>query len=168
MLNHESGSFHLQVKSRLAVEENGGRVYGLVNTRSDAISKQCTPFEDWHLAMFKVTLGLLAKAEEGYVAHTDVVHAFKDAGKKAADIQTVLNRLVENEWLAAHPSDDNFFTVGRRTMLELSDTMRDLGAGECPVSKMTVVRTSNYLEWLDERQGGSTTTTPAKAAEEED
>jgi len=145
-LNDEvGGSFHLQIKSRLAVEENEGRVYGLVNTRSDAISKLCTLFDDWHLALFKVTLGLIAINESGFTSHTEVVHAFKNESKKGSDIQNVLDKLVENQWLAPHPTEANYFTVGNRAMLELSDTLRDLGALECPVSKMPVIRFGGFL-----------------------
>jgi hypothetical protein len=151
-LNNESGgSFHLQIKSRLAVEDSAQRVWGLVNTRSDAIAKLSTPFEAWHLHLLKVTLGLIAASEDGYTAHTQVVHAFQSEAKKAADIQATLDRLVAHGWLQAHDSQVNYYTAGQRAMLELSDTMRELGAQECPVAKMPVVRTPKYLAWLAAR-----------------
>jgi hypothetical protein len=154
MLNDESaGAFHLTIRSRLAVEENSLEyVYALVNTRQDAISKLWTSMESWHLAMFKTTLRLVAQADDGYCTHTDVVHAFKDEGKKAADINMVLQKLVALGWLDAHAEEPNCFTAGRRTLLELSDTMRELGCVECPLLHVPVVRTPGYKAWLGKKQ----------------
>lgn len=152
MLNEDSGAFHLVIKSRLAVEENGKRIYALVNTRADAISKQSTALEEWQLNMFKITLGLIAKSDNGYVGHSDVSHAFEL--KKTADVHTALDKLAGLGWLEEHPTEVNMYTAGRRTMVELSDTMREVGAVECAISKQPVVRTPKYQQWLAARQTG--------------
>jgi hypothetical protein len=146
---------YMQIRLREMLEDDSHpRVYGLINTRSDEVAKEATTLETWQLAMFSACLGLLAKANNGTFNHTEAICAYNalpdKIGKQGNEILTTLQKLVSLGWLRT-PSQ-NFFTAGPRTLLELSEVLRNYGATECPVSKQIVIKTPAYKKWAETAQ----------------
>ena len=145
-----SEDMYLQIKRReMLEEETCPRVWGLVNTRSDEASKYATPLEDWQLVVFKTCLSQLAKAEDGAIFSDDIIRDLNvgnEIKKTNKEVASTLQRLAALGWLRETKKD--FFTAGRRTMLELSEILREKGALECPISKQIVIQTRSYKAWL--------------------
>ena len=146
----------MQIRPREMVEEEGHpKVWGLVNTRNDDVSKQATSLENWQLAMFNECLQLLAKAEDGKFKHTDAIHAYMalpDAVNKSGnEVLLTLQKLIAMGWLAK-TDRQNIFTAGARTLLELSEILRQYDAPECSLTKQIVIPSRAYKDWKNKAE----------------
>ncbi|KAH9249541.1 hypothetical protein BASA81_012714 [Batrachochytrium salamandrivorans] len=144
----------MEIKPREMSEFPGQfKVWGLVNTRDDEVSKMSTPLDQWEVGLFQCAIKILAKDESSGVVTTKAAwQALKatdnpPAGKSLEDSTACMDKLVKLKWLAATVSP-GVYTVGARTLLELPTVLRENGAEECPITKQVVIKTEAYMEWL--------------------
>lgn len=143
----------MEIKQREMSEFAGQfKVWGLVNTRDDEVSKKSTPLEQWEVGLFQCAIKILAKDEaSGLVTAKAAWQALRAAEtpKSLEDSVACMDKLVKLKWLAA-TTVPGVYTVGARTLLELPTVLKENGAEECPITKQVVIKTEAYTTWLAE------------------
>ncbi|XP_065062340.1 non-structural maintenance of chromosomes element 1 homolog [Rhopilema esculentum] len=116
-------------------EDDGTSYYALVNCSEDEHSKLATSFTANEIAFFKRVLESIVSSDDGYLPSMTLVNLGSELDVKisASASESLLTKLVEEKWLTEIDGD---FSLGPRTLIELSMYLKNIYNEEIPDCKM--------------------------------
>ncbi|CDS07746.1 hypothetical protein LRAMOSA01695 [Lichtheimia ramosa] len=109
-------------------ETNGVPVIALVNTKEDQIAQCATNYTPSEIVYFRQLLEMIVMADdETYAVATMVALRLGQKMKppiSQRDVQDLIDRLIEDGWLALSPAGSSY-VMGTRSALELQSYLRD-------------------------------------------
>lgn len=142
----------LSVDKRKMVEYDGAPlVWGLVNTEKDEISKSFSGYSPDQLNWFKKAIEVCINNDTtGSFAYSEGISFLPNKKWASKEYGCFVDSLCNNQWL--YPiSKKEHYTLGPRTMLELSGHLQGLDVYECERLKKPVIRTAEYQHWKAQR-----------------
>ncbi len=116
-----------------------------MNRKNDEISQLATGLKETELIAWKEILRQLVKSRHGNMLLSEV--NLSESPAKAVNLTELVKKLVEGKWLEWDRSSEGKFIAGIRTLGELDQELRDLGAHECDRNGTAVLLTKAYRDW---------------------
>jgi hypothetical protein len=132
----------MQVVARKFFEVDNIKYWTLISTSDDDIVRAtgAKALKEWQLVLLKQTLDAIVDSSIGFVHAGEVMSKSKRPNQ---EVEAFLAQMVEDKWLAKGQRA-GMFTAGIRSLTELADYMKAMGAHMCKVNNIPVVRTSVY------------------------
>lgn len=143
---------------KMTHEHTHEEFWSLCNTETDLSSQLATQLSPWQLVFFKKCLKLIVgrsdsspglESTPGTADEADIVDLRRSpevmkareqkSSPKLREVQDLVQMLTRNGWLSESKKRDNSYTVGVRTLLELSGLLEEYDCRECVFCSYLVV-----------------------------
>jgi hypothetical protein len=156
----------LQVIPRKFFEVDNIKYWTLISTGDDEIVKDtgAKALKEWQLVLLKQTLDMIIESDDGFVRVNEVM---SNAKRPNLEVEAFLNEMVEDQWLA-RSKRAGLVTAGIRSLTELAEYMKAMGAFMCKVNNIPVIRTAFYKRTFNRGSRGDDDDDEEEEEEEEE
>ncbi|KAJ8250961.1 hypothetical protein GJAV_G00215620 [Gymnothorax javanicus] len=107
-------------------EEDGLEHYALVNMAETDITRMSSDYTDNELELFRKTMDLIVESESGKASSTDILNCadrLQTKKMKKKDVESVLDRLVQDKWLNEKRGE---YALSTRCIIEMESYIRNM------------------------------------------